>query len=82
MQKFLSVISSTMSQSLQLSTLNLNIKRMPIGINLDQRFKFRDIAKMLLDITAISYRYRIKRCYQKQLLLLQETEKGTVDNKN
>jgi glycosyltransferase involved in cell wall biosynthesis len=56
--------------------LNLNIKEMPIEINLDHRFKFRDIAKMLLDITAISYRYRMKRWYQKQLLLLHKTEKG------
>ena len=58
------------------TALNLKIKEMPIEINLDHRFKFRDIAKMLLDITAISYRYRMKRWYQKQLLLLHKTEKG------
>jgi glycosyltransferase involved in cell wall biosynthesis len=49
--------------------LMLNIKEMPIEMNLDNRFRVCDIAKMFLDLAAISYRYRIKRWYQKQLEL-------------
>jgi dolichol-phosphate mannosyltransferase len=47
--------------------LRLNIKEMPVEISLGSRFKAREIAKMFLDVAAISYRYRIKRWYQKQL---------------
>lgn len=47
--------------------LNLQIREMPIEINLDRRFKLKDIAKMFVDVLAISYRYRIKKWYQNQL---------------
>jgi glycosyltransferase involved in cell wall biosynthesis len=47
--------------------MNLNIKEMPVEINLDQRFKIRQIILMLIDVLAIFYRYRIKRFYQKRI---------------
>jgi glycosyltransferase involved in cell wall biosynthesis len=59
------------------TALNLSIKEMPIEINLDRRFKVRDIVKMLLDTAAICYRYRIIRWYQRQL----QNQKQYVNNK-
>jgi dolichol-phosphate mannosyltransferase len=46
------------------TSLNLIIKEMPIDITLDHKFKVRDIVKMLIDIAAIWYRYRIKHRYR------------------
>jgi hypothetical protein len=63
------------------SALNLKIKEMPVEINLDHNFKVQDIAKMLLDVTAITYRYKIKRWYHKQLMLLSEPEISNPTNK-
>jgi dolichol-phosphate mannosyltransferase len=51
------------------TAMHLNIRELPIEINLDHGFRIQDIAKMLLDITAISYRHRIRRWYERQLLL-------------
>jgi glycosyltransferase involved in cell wall biosynthesis len=63
------------------TALNLKIKEMPIEINLDRNFKLQDIAKMLVDVIAITYRYKIKRWYHKQILLLSEAEISTSTNK-
>ena len=52
------------------TAMHLNIRELPIEINLDHRFRIQDIVKMLLDLTAISYRHRIRRWYERQLLLL------------
>jgi dolichol-phosphate mannosyltransferase len=52
------------------TAMNLNIKELPIEIKLDHNFRIQDIAKMLLDVAAISFRHRIRRWYQRQLLLL------------
>src|SRR5919202_1945068 len=52
------------------TAMHLNIRELPIEINLDHGFRIQDIVKMLLDITAISYRHRIRRWYNRQLLLL------------
>jgi hypothetical protein len=52
------------------TAMNLNIKELPIEIKLDHSFRIQDIAKMVLDVTAISYRHRIRRWYERQLLLL------------
>jgi dolichol-phosphate mannosyltransferase len=49
--------------------LNLNTKEMPITVNGNHLVKVSEIARMLVDIIAISYRYRIKRSYQKQIKL-------------
>jgi glycosyltransferase involved in cell wall biosynthesis len=45
--------------------MNLNIKEMPVEINLDNRFRIRQIILMLKDVLDISFRYRIRRFYQK-----------------
>jgi hypothetical protein len=63
---------------LQLSTLNLNIKEMPIEINLGHRFKFRDIAKILLDIIFISYKYRIRQWYQNNYYYHKKQKDGLI----
>lgn len=52
------------------TAMSLNIRELPIEIKLDHNFRIQDIAKMLVDITAISYRHRIRRWYQRELLLL------------
>jgi glycosyltransferase involved in cell wall biosynthesis len=53
------------------SGLSLNIKEMPIEINLTKRFAIKEIVKMSLDLAFIFYRFKIKRWYQKQLESLQ-----------
>lgn len=55
--------------------LNLSVKEMPIAVSSNHALKARDIQKMLMDILAISYRYRIKRWYQKRLLTLTDAKK-------
>jgi glycosyltransferase involved in cell wall biosynthesis len=52
------------------TAMRLNIRELPIEINLDHGFRMQDIVKMLIDISAISYRHRIMRWYERQLLLL------------
>jgi glycosyltransferase involved in cell wall biosynthesis len=55
--------------------LNLKIKEMPIEINLDHGFKLKDIVKMVLDVTNITYRYRINRWYHKQIATIRARNK-------
>ena len=51
-----------------MSLINLKAhKAIPIEINLDRKFKVKDIARMFIDVLAISYRYRVRRWYQRQL---------------
>ena len=52
------------------SLLKMQIKEMPVEINLDRKFKVKDIARMFMDVLAISYRYRVLKWYQNQLTLL------------
>jgi glycosyltransferase involved in cell wall biosynthesis len=47
--------------------MNLNIKEMPVEINLDHRFRISQIILMLKDVFDISYRYRIRRFYRKRI---------------
>lgn len=49
------------------TALGLTIKELPVQLTLDRRFKVRDIARMFVDVAGISYRFRVKRWYQKQL---------------
>lgn len=51
------------------TVLNLKIKELPIDINLDHRFKFQEIIKMLIDVLTISYKYRMKSWFQNQINL-------------
>jgi dolichol-phosphate mannosyltransferase len=58
------------------SALNMSIKELPIEITLNHRLKFDDVAKMFIDVIAISYKLRINLWYHKQLkLMLKEQEK-------
>lgn len=50
--------------------LRMNIVEMPINIDMDRKFKFKDIWRMFVDVIAISYRYRVIRWYQNQLGLV------------
>lgn len=50
------------------SLLRLNIKEMPIELNIDKRFKIKDIFNMLIDVASLSYRHKIKRWYHRQLI--------------
>jgi glycosyltransferase involved in cell wall biosynthesis len=47
--------------------MDLNIKEMPVEINLDHRFRIGQIILMLKDVFNISYRYRIRRFYRKRI---------------
>lgn len=49
------------------TSANLIIKEMPIEINLDRRFKVKDVIKMLIDVISISYRLKIRHQYQDQI---------------
>ena len=59
------------------SLLDFKIKEMPVDITIDCRFEIKSILKMFIDILAISYRLRIKKYYQKQILL----NKQLIDSK-
>jgi glycosyltransferase involved in cell wall biosynthesis len=52
------------------SLLKMQIKEMPVEINLDRGFKAEEIVRMFVDVLAISYRHRIRRWYHKQLTSL------------
>lgn len=47
--------------------LQLKIKEMPIEIELDRRFKFRDIVRMFVDVSGIAYRHRVRHRYREQI---------------
>jgi glycosyltransferase involved in cell wall biosynthesis len=51
------------------TALNMRIKELPIEITVSHRFKMNDIARMFIDVIAISHRLRIKLWYHKQLKL-------------
>jgi dolichol-phosphate mannosyltransferase len=62
--------------------MNLNIKEMPVEVNLDHRFRIRQIILMLKDVLDISYRHRIRRFYQKQIqsdVIIKKEEKIQTD---
>jgi dolichol-phosphate mannosyltransferase len=46
------------------SILHLKIQEMPVIMNIDRRFKIKEIVNMFLDVTRIWYRYRIAHRYQ------------------
>jgi hypothetical protein len=48
--------------------LNLHVKELPVDLTVGSRVKVREIVKMLIDVLGISYRYRIRRFYQNQLV--------------
>lgn len=52
------------------TALGLNIKEMPVEISLDRRFRLIEILRMLVDLFAFFYRYKIIKYYQKQLSMV------------
>lgn len=52
------------------SIMNLNIKELPVSIEIRRGFKLREITKMFVDVLAISYRYHIIHWYQKRIQFL------------
>jgi glycosyltransferase involved in cell wall biosynthesis len=51
------------------SLLQLRINEMPVEMRINGHLRIYEITKMLRDLIVISYRYRIRRWYQKQLKL-------------
>ena len=49
------------------SLLSLKVKEMPVDINIECHFKLAEIAKMFLDVLAVSYKYKLCRSYHRQL---------------
>lgn len=49
------------------SILHLRIKEMPVSIALDNRFSLKEISRLVLDVLAVAYRYRLRRWYHKKL---------------
>ena len=52
-------------------SIDLRIKEMPVEINIDRRFKIKDMAIMFRDLLKISYRYKIKSRVKKLVDLYQ-----------
>jgi hypothetical protein len=50
------------------SVLNLNVKEMPVDIKHNHHLRPWEIVKMLMDLIAVSSKYRITHWYQKQIL--------------
>jgi glycosyltransferase involved in cell wall biosynthesis len=50
------------------SLLSLKVKEMPVDLNIECQFRLREIAKMFVDVLAVSYKYRLCRSYHRQLL--------------
>lgn len=49
------------------NVLGYRVVEMPVTMNLDRRFRLRDIAKMATDLLAITYRLRVTKQYQKKI---------------
>ncbi len=47
--------------------LDCKIAEMPVTINLEKRFKVRDIIRMFVDIVGIAYRLRVIKWYENNL---------------
>jgi dolichol-phosphate mannosyltransferase len=46
------------------SILHLRVQEMPVIMNIDRKFKIKEIVNMFLDVTRIWYKYRIAHRYQ------------------
>jgi dolichol-phosphate mannosyltransferase len=50
------------------SVLRYRIQEMPVIMEIDRRFKLKDIVRMSIDLIKITYKYRISRHYQNILI--------------
>jgi dolichol-phosphate mannosyltransferase len=47
------------------SVMHLKVQEMPVIMNIDRKFKIKEIVRMFLDVTRIWYKYRIAHGYQR-----------------
>jgi glycosyltransferase involved in cell wall biosynthesis len=50
--------------------LGLKVKEMPVNINMQRQFEFREIVKMFRDVLAVAYRYKLCGSKQKQFAII------------
>ncbi len=55
------------------SLLSYKIRELPVEVQLGSAFNPREVLRMLIDLLGISYRLRIRRWYQKNLIRMSET---------
>ncbi len=60
------------------SLLNLRIRELPVVIQLRATFSVRQVFRMLIDLLGISYRLRVRRWYQKNILTMSKTYKPII----
>jgi len=60
------------------SLLNLRIRELPVAIQLRATFSVRQVFRMLIDLLGISYRLRVRRWYQRNILMMTETYKPII----
>ena len=51
--------------------LDMKIKEMPIEIKITEKFKLKEISRMLKDVLAVGYRYRIIHWYDRKIMQIQ-----------
>jgi glycosyltransferase involved in cell wall biosynthesis len=61
------------------SLLDLRIRELPVFIELQASFSARKVFRMLIDLLGISYRLRIKRWYQKNMITMSKTYSPIID---
>ena len=62
------------------SLLKMKIKEMPVEINLDRKFKVKDITKMFVDVMAVAYRHRIMHWYQRQISMEKDFHESALSH--
>jgi glycosyltransferase involved in cell wall biosynthesis len=60
------------------SLLRLQIRELPVQIELDATFGARKVFRMFIDLLGIAYRIRLKRWYQKNLARMSDTYKPII----
>lgn len=60
------------------SLFGYTIKELPVDIDLKATFSVRQVFRMLIDLLGISYRLRLTKWYQKNMLRMSETYKPII----
>ena len=60
------------------SLLQFEIRELPVEVDLNATFSFRQVFRMLVDLLGISYRLRIRRWYQDNIAEMSETYKPLI----
>ncbi len=61
------------------SLLNCRIRELPVNIDLRATFRARQVFRMLIDLLGITYRLRIRRWYQRNLLSMSSTYEPIIN---